>query len=418
MKRTIFSNGKAPYDETLNFFGYAGKGTSSAALACPFFTFVEPINVLKKCGVSEIKLLVRLCEITSYPALREAFNTAGVTVKYFTEPTFHAKFYIVGQNALIGSANLTGDGMRKNRELSVVLDSDDSRFEELPGLFDELWSYAEHLTSERLEFFRVWRAAHSGAAPPPITNIEQVGPLTIDVASAVVSKERSYLKAFRQLYEERILPAHRQVVDIYSSAPERHPFFQQYDPKYEMDRFLYWVGGLVRTVDLSEVPIRSGLALEDYVTDRKLEWMSVLPEAVYHDESEIVRYNRLHDLLETKQSIADLSMENLTDMMSACNAFRAQDRFTQGGLVPLLTTFRERNSPIRIEKMLRHLYSGPGDYAQRLYDCVYDQSLKLDVWGRNSTLELFGWLNKNDIPPVNGRTTKALRTLGLDVPLL
>jgi hypothetical protein len=55
--------------------------------------------------------------------------------------------------------------------------------------------------------------------------------------------------------------------------------------------------------------------------------------------------------------------------------------------------------------------------VQRLYDCIYMSRYKLQHWGRNCTWELFGWINRDDAPPFNGRIIKGLRHLGFDVPL-
>jgi hypothetical protein len=47
----------------------------------------------------------------------------------------------------------------------------------------------------------------------------------------------------------------------------------------------------------------------------------------------------------------------------------------------------------------------------------YSTDYKLRGWGESCTFELFGWINHNDIPPVNGRVLKALRYLGFDIAI-
>src|SRR5206468_258232 len=67
--------------------------------------------------------------------------------RYYTDERFHAKFYIIDDVALVGSANLTNAGLKANREMSVVVHRErDSAFEALPGFFDVLWDYADVLT--------------------------------------------------------------------------------------------------------------------------------------------------------------------------------------------------------------------------------------------------------------------------------
>ena len=152
--------------------------------------------------------------------------------------------------------------------------------------------------------------------------------------------------------------------------------------------------------------------------DRKSEWFNVNPENVYHNGHEVESFDRLAELCKTPENIAAMDMSELTELMSACNAFRERLRFTKGGLDPLKKKFERGNTPEQIAKFLDTLVNGSGDYAQRTYDCIFNPELKLQEWGRNSTLEIFGWINVEGIPPVNGRTTKALRALGLETKLL
>ena len=416
--RQVLSNRPSQNDTTLNFFYWFAKSSSTASLACPFFTNTKPLEILLEAGASKIQLIIRLCEATSAKAVQQARKMDNVTIRYFTDPSFHAKFYIVDQTALVGSANMTGTGMSSNRELSVVIDADDSRFEELPGIFDELWAAAAPITDEAINKFDTWKRNNGISDKPPIPGIDPVGPRTINVASHHISNERSYLQSFRALYEEGILPAHEKVRSLYFGTAKRHPFFGNYTESYELDRFLFWVAGEIRTQDLDDAPLRTDAELAPHLESRKKSWLEVEPDEVYHSESEVERYDQLTSLVATPEKIAAMGMDELTHLMSACNAFRERLRFTKGGLAPLLRKFEKGNTPESISKFLYTLIKGDGDYAQRTYDCIYNPELKLQEWGRNSTLEIFGWINNEGIPPVNGRTTKALRVLGLEIPLL
>jgi hypothetical protein len=90
-------------------------------------------------------------------------------------------------------------------------------------------------------------------------------------------------------------------------------------------------------------------------------------------------------------------------------------RFTKGGLDNHLAAFKRDNTIEAILMTFRYLAFGSGDFVQRIYDSIYMSKYKLAHWGRNCTLELFGWINHQDAPPFNGRTIKALRYLGFDV---
>jgi len=135
---------------TINWFSHCTSVACDAYLASPFFTTEEPIELLTKRGCT-VYLLVRLCSTTTPAALRKVLKNPLVRVRYYTDRGFHAKLYIVGSVALVGSANLTDAGLKTNREVSVVLRKDeDSGFGDLVSLYDMFWSSAETLTLDIL----------------------------------------------------------------------------------------------------------------------------------------------------------------------------------------------------------------------------------------------------------------------------
>lgn len=62
------------------------------------------------------------------------------------------------------------------------------------------------------------------------------------------------------------------------------------------------------------------------------------------------------------------------------------------------------------------LYGGPDDLLpERLWEAVADPKWKLECMGISAYGELVGWAMPDKFPPRNGRTSKALRSLGYDV---
>ncbi|MGO7604756.1 phospholipase D family protein [Rhizobium ruizarguesonis] len=62
------------------------------------------------------------------------------------------------------------------------------------------------------------------------------------------------------------------------------------------------------------------------------------------------------------------------------------------------------------------LYDGkPDDLPQRLWDALTNPKLKIDLLGVSAFGEIVGWAMPERFPPRNGRTSKALRSLGYDV---
>ena len=103
-------------DFVIDFFYEYANSATTAQLACPFFSSTDPLKILTQAGCRRIQLLVGLCEATSPVALQIAKSLPDAQVRFFDDEAFHAKFYILGQNALVGSANLTGAGLKSNRE--------------------------------------------------------------------------------------------------------------------------------------------------------------------------------------------------------------------------------------------------------------------------------------------------------------
>jgi hypothetical protein len=71
----------------------------------------------------------------------------------------------------------------------------------------------------------------------------------------------------------------------------------------------------------------------------------------------------------------------------------------------------------RINEILRHiLYGGSAEQLpERLWQAVNDPKWKIDGLGISALGELIGWALPDRFPPRNGRTSKALRSLGYHV---
>jgi len=150
--------------------------------------------------------------------------------------------------------------------------------------------------------------------------------------------------------------------------------------------------------------------IHKYVT----EWMKMKDNlTIYTDR--VDRIDRLERLFGDERSLESVGMDEIVDMIQACAAFVEMRRFTEGGLESFIEGFKQKNRIERIRKSFHHLAFGPGDYVQRVYDCIYESEYRFSDWGKNCTLELFGWVNKDGVPPFNGRTMKGLRFLGMDV---
>lgn len=231
---------------TINWFSHCTSAACDAYLASPFFTTEEPIELLTKRGCT-VHLLVRLCSITTPTVLRKVTRNPLVRVRYYTDRGFHAKVYIVGGSALVGSANLTDAGLKTNREVSVVLRKDqDSGFDDLVSLYNMFWSSAETFTPDILtQYEQAFKLIGSPKEEAEFQRkLEALVPAahvpSAKIGSEKVSKERAFLQKYHRKYDEQLIPAFTEVETIFGGSGQRRPEFEGEDPLIEIGRFLGW----------------------------------------------------------------------------------------------------------------------------------------------------------------------------------
>lgn len=422
--RDVYGNSKKS-GYALDFFRHSASGARQAFLASPFFTTIKPIKVLTATGC-EVRLLVRLCCITTPTALAEAIADPLVTIRYFTSPEFHAKLYIVDDHAMIGSANLTEAGLMSNREVSVILNRErDACFEELPGLFNLFWDAADVFNDEVLEAYK--RAYRVIGKPTEEKTFEAelgkhltlVNPPSAMAGSEIVSKKRSFIQGLRRKYDELIIPAYDETAALFIADGRRRREFASGDPEIEINRFLGWARLVHAPGDgWKQSPLGDREARRHRTSAMIDAWHAAASTGagnMIEEDREVEKIERLRHNLGSATVIAALDYDELFETLICCHAFLELLRFSSGGLPGLREDFRERNSLAQIKETLTYLLHGPGSALERAYDCIYSEKFKLGRFGESCVMELTGWLDP-ERPPINGRTVKALRFLGHAVP--
>lgn len=408
---------------TINWFSDCAVGGSDAFLASPFFTTMKPIDLLTERGC-KVDLLVRLCSITRPPILRQAMSRSNVRVRYYTDRDFHAKLYIIGDTALVGSANLTDAGLMTNREASVVLSKDrDAGFGDLLSLYEMFWTGAETLTSE---IMLQYEAAYRLIGNPTEENefqktLEKFVPRAIvpsaKVGSDKVSKERAFLQKYHRKYDEALIPAFQEVGSVFGETGQRRPEFADQDLVIEIGRFLGWCRLVKAPGDQwAETPLAPPTQRRERIIEAIQEWVistDTRAGDVYDADREVSRIERLREALASPESISSLTYDELFDALLGVHAFNDRLRHVSGGVAGLKRQFAE-NPLDRIKETLTYLVHGKGLSLERAYDCIQNERWKLVGFGEACVMETLGWMDPNR-PPINGRTIKALRYLGFDV---
>lgn len=421
MNDGLFTNRNARSDFVINAFYHYSKDNISVKIASAFFTDEEVINEILNRGCS-VRLVVRLGFPTSPKALRSIITKDNVQIRFFTDRSFHSKLYIFGDRAsLIGSANLTKAAFKTNQEIMMVVPSDDPRFDELALLFNEYWKDSKVLTpkdiNEYESIYNKYDDASSSIYDMDESIIKKFGKVVsqnIRRDKQKISKEEIFVEDYRKTYQES-LSAFNVVRACYDSIGIRKVPEEQIPLRLEIDSFISFVRETHAKGDnWFHDPIISGNQQEQLIIELIKEWHDT---PWPHFESNIVNINfpKLREVFKSEESILKSTDDILFDALCVIHSFVERLRFYSGGLPKLKEEFFAKNSREEINLGLTHLILGSDEIILRMSNLIFNGDYKLNEFGRANVQELVGWLNKDELPVINGRTTKVLRFLGFDV---
>ena len=134
-------------------------------------------------------------------------------------------------------------------------------------------------------------------------------------------------------------------------------------------------------------------------------------------ESHIVQegYPLLNRIFESPESLRSATDDELFNSLCVVHSFLERRRFYQSGLPGLKSVFLTTNDRDRIDQGLSYLIFGQDDTVKRMCNLIFGANYKLSHFGRSNVQELVGWINQEELPVINGRTTKVLRYFGFDV---
>ncbi len=416
----VFSNG-GPEDVLIVAFRELYERSSHLQLAAPYFTFAEPVLEAVAEGKS-VQLLVGLNPTTSPTQLRKVHDKSGVAIRYLTK-RFHAKVFLSGNAALVGSSNLTRGGFYSNREAVVCLDQpeDGDAVEEARHLFDELWGAGSVLTKETLDTFDRTHKWMYEKTPDWERELEKrigsVEPPSIREGDGERSSEQKFLQRLRREVYEQYRPAFREVAAILNDGGFRRDDLLDIGEANETNRFLNYVRmtHVIGDEAWRNAPQRNADERRVLITQLGREWVDAVDNKV-HDEFRDWLEN-VTGIFGTPEALEGATKDEIMDGLMSLHAFTAQLRFVEGGEKKLPSEFWKRNNDDveRVKSTLSHLLYGPGEFIQRLHDVLSDPSMKLTLFGRFCALELYGTVKPEECPPLNGRIAKALRYLGFFV---
>lgn len=358
----------------------------------------------------------------------------------------HAKvIWWRGVGAYIGSANLTDSAWYRNVEAGCFFpegEIDDDMANDLLDLFATLDTHATPLTDELLEEMKRHARALSSAEPGPKSfwaspsftkwsGLVQTAP-----KSANDRKRQSFLEEWHSTLQDL------RNVGAKVSLLENRPSWISADAPTgaQADQFLH-AHYYQRTFDGRkanyEAFFQQNKDRQDQALEEALEWWRHLPEA---PTSEDKMLNVTAPLLRSalaEERLAAMTYEQFIRICMGVHAIKDYARRVPNKAVALpddgtrytipekVAALSKRiwndRSPTgaRVTDLIRHvLYGGAGEQLpERLWQAVRDPRWKFDGLGISALGELVGWALPDRFPPRNGRTSKALRSLGYDVTI-
>jgi hypothetical protein len=316
---------------------------------------------------------------------------------------------------------MTNNALWSNQEVCVLIDSDDPRMEELSALFSFYWNHARVLTEEILRKYeeatsdlrRIW-LDEKKLADEVKAKIGHVEVPNIGRDEVKESGERLFIEDFRKTYQE-FLSAFAVVRRVYERVGRRKVMESQIPLRLEIDGFVTFVRQTVAKVSAwKETTLMSGAEQERFIEALILKWHDTHWE-YFQDEVVPEYYPRFIRVFGSPEAIRTASDEELMNALDSVHAFRELLRFVKGGRDSLHREFVAVNEGKRLRDCLIYLLYGPRSAEERMANLLFNRGYKLSMFGRSCVQEIVGWVNREDLPVVNGRTTKVMRYLGFDV---
>lgn len=419
MSVAVFANRSLRRDFVINEIERRGVKDCEVFIAVAFFTESEVVKRLVDKGC-RIRLIVRLGFPTSPAAIAAVKDK--VDLRVYTSMSFHPKLYIFGDDvALVGSANLTRSAITSNQEVVVGISGDDERFAELAGIFQDYWDSADVATDDMLrKYADAYKRfeAHENAYDKLSREIaEQLGntaPSNIERGEKKRNKQTLFMANYRKTFQEAV-SAFTIVRRAYESAGYRKTSEDNIPLRLEIDSFISYVRDTETTGDSWDTgPYRSESDQITFIRPIIEKWKD---RSWPHFEERIVgeNYPRLMHVFASRESVMKATDDELFGALCTLHSFHDRLRFFDGGMPTWKKTFLAANPPKRIRESLAYLVFGDGDVIERMANMIYSDAYKLAEFGQSNVQELIGWRNKEDLPVINGRTTKILRFFGSKV---
>ena len=421
MNISLYSNRNSHHDFIQNAINALITKANNINIAVAFLTDTNVLENLSKQGC-KVRIVVRLGFPTSPNALESLLKISNIEARFFSDRSFHPKLYIFGSSgALVGSANLTHSAMTTNQEIMVHIDAEDNIFTELVGLFSEYWEESKVLTpqavAEYKKIYDSFKSLSSDASKLEREVHKKIGKVVgfnIGREKKKQSKENIFIEDYRKTYQESV-SAFNTIRQVYEKVGKRKVSESDIPLRLEIDSFISFVRDKhAKKESWKKTSIVSGQTPNNKIRELVEEWHQT-PWPYFEETIVNETYPRLKKVFASERSITEASPEEIVQALCTLHSFHDRLRFYPGGLNTLIQEFLGKNDIEQAKKSLSYLIYGDTEIIERMANLIFNPKYKLNVFGQSNVQELIGWQNKEELPVINGRTTKVLRYFGFDV---
>ena len=421
MTLSLYSNTNSRSDFIQNAINTLITKANNINIAVAFLTDTNILENLSNQGC-KVRIVVRLGFPTSPTALKSLLKISNIEARFFSERFFHPKLYIFGSSgALVGSANLTHSAMTTNQEIMLHVDAEDNIFTELVDLFSEYWEEAKVLTRQTVEDYKKIYERFKSLSYD-VSNLEsevhkkigKVVGFNIGRDKTKQSKENIFIEDYRKTYQESV-SAFNTIRQVYEKVGKRKISESKIPLRLEIDSFISFVRDKhAKKESWKKTPIISG-ETQNYKIRELIEEWNQTPWPYFEETIVNETYPRLKTVFTSESSISLANTDEIFQALCTLHSFHDRLRFYPGGLDTLKLEFLGKNDINKIKESLTYLIYGDIDIIERMANLIFNHKYKLNVFGQANVQELIGWQNKEELPVINGRTTKILRYFGFDV---
>lgn len=361
---------------------------------------------------------------------------------------FHAKvIWWKGYGVYLGSANLTNSAWYTNIEAGCFfkeyeIDNNEMRGE-LETFFKKVDEHSSPLTSELLTLLKNRSTSvndHNKSDRDKKNKFNDTNLVNKWDGLGVFNKKKQHERDKEKFINEwnDTLQSIRGIATRVSDANNRPPWISSDTPSGALaDQFLHahyynrtFEGNNARYEEHFKKNTNDpAAALEDAIN----WWRSLESPPSKEDEMLNISAPKLRTLL-SEEKLLSLSQDDLEFLCFNVHSIKDHARRVANDIVGLpggrqysieekASAFSEflfqarSTEGVNIFEVLNMiLYSGPkDDLPHRLWDAITRPRWRIDHLGISALGEIVGWALPDDFPPRNGRTSKALRSLGYDV---